>query len=283
MPTAARIERLELPGIGELPDSRRTYPQGDMAGQVIGAVGSENEGLTGLEAGRGLDPRRHRRRTAHRQRRARRTDPAGNGQRSRGRQRHPADPRPGDRGEDRAGAGRSRRNLRAEGGDGDRRRPAQLADPGDGQLAAGRPRRPLRRRAPKTCSTGRPGFTYEPGSTFKAFTVSAALEEKEVTPDTTFTLPPQLQVADRTIEDAEAAADRDPHRRRNPRPLLQRRRGDDRPARWAPTSSAAGSTASASAARPGSSTRARSRGSCRRSTNTRARRWATCRSARGSR
>ena len=47
------------------------------------------------------------------------------------------------------------------------------------------------------------GFTYEPGSTFKAFTVSAALEEKEVTPDTTFTLPPQLQVADRTIEDAE--------------------------------------------------------------------------------
>ena len=51
MPTAARIERLELPGIGELPDSRRTYPQGDVAGQVIGAVGSENEGLTGLEAG----------------------------------------------------------------------------------------------------------------------------------------------------------------------------------------------------------------------------------------
>ena len=51
VPTAARIERLELPGIGELPDSRRTYPQGDMAGQVIGAVGSENQGLTGLEAG----------------------------------------------------------------------------------------------------------------------------------------------------------------------------------------------------------------------------------------
>ena len=29
------------------------------------------------------------------------------------------------------------------------------------------------------------GFTYEPGSTFKAFTVSAALEEKLVTPETT--------------------------------------------------------------------------------------------------
>jgi cell division protein FtsI (penicillin-binding protein 3) len=47
------------------------------------------------------------------------------------------------------------------------------------------------------------GFTYEPGSTFKAFTVSAALEEKLVTPSTEFVLPPQLQVADRTIEDAE--------------------------------------------------------------------------------
>jgi cell division protein FtsI/penicillin-binding protein 2 len=48
------------------------------------------------------------------------------------------------------------------------------------------------------------GFNYEPGSTFKAFTVSAALQEKLVTPDTAFTLPPELHVADRTISDAEA-------------------------------------------------------------------------------
>jgi cell division protein FtsI (penicillin-binding protein 3) len=47
------------------------------------------------------------------------------------------------------------------------------------------------------------GFNYEPGSTFKAFTIASALEEKLVTPATEFTLPPQIQVADRTIKDAE--------------------------------------------------------------------------------
>ncbi len=55
----------------------------------------------------------------------------------------------------------------------------------------------------KTCSTGRPASPTSPGSTFKAFTVSAALEEKLVTPETAFTLAPSIQVADRTIEDAE--------------------------------------------------------------------------------
>jgi cell division protein FtsI/penicillin-binding protein 2 len=50
-------------------------------------------------------------------------------------------------------------------------------------------------------------FNYEPGSTFKAFTVAGALQDGVVTPDTLFNIPYVLQVADRRIHDAEAHGD----------------------------------------------------------------------------
>jgi cell division protein FtsI/penicillin-binding protein 2 len=45
--------------------------------------------------------------------------------------------------------------------------------------------------------------TYEPGSTFKLVTVAGALSSGIVTPQKTFTLPYEIQVADRRIHDAE--------------------------------------------------------------------------------
>jgi cell division protein FtsI (penicillin-binding protein 3) len=48
--------------------------------------------------------------------------------------------------------------------------------------------------------------TYEPGSTFKLVTVTGVLSEGLVTPETTFTLPYTIRVADRIIHDAEPRA-----------------------------------------------------------------------------
>ena len=56
--------------------------------------------------------------------------------------------------------------------------------------------------SPEQLANRTTGFTYEPGSTFKAFTVASALEEGLVTPNTSFYLPSTIQVADREIEEA---------------------------------------------------------------------------------
>ena len=50
MDRAAAVEELELPGIGFLEDSRRTYPSGELACQILGFVGIDDEGLAGLES-----------------------------------------------------------------------------------------------------------------------------------------------------------------------------------------------------------------------------------------
>jgi cell division protein FtsI (penicillin-binding protein 3) len=49
MDVARKIDRLALPGIGLLDESKRHYPAGGLASQVVGFVGVDEVGLSGLE------------------------------------------------------------------------------------------------------------------------------------------------------------------------------------------------------------------------------------------
>ncbi|MFM8303930.1 MAG: peptidoglycan D,D-transpeptidase FtsI family protein [Actinomycetota bacterium] len=46
---AQAVRRLDLVGIGFVPESKRFYPAGDLAAPVLGFVGLDNDGLSGLE------------------------------------------------------------------------------------------------------------------------------------------------------------------------------------------------------------------------------------------
>ena len=88
-----------------------------------------------------------------------------------------ADDRRGDPGARRDRARRGRPDLPAQGRHRARARPAQRRDPRAGQLAARERQRPGG--APAYARQNRAvAASYEPGSTFKAFTVAGALEEK---------------------------------------------------------------------------------------------------------
>jgi cell division protein FtsI (penicillin-binding protein 3) len=199
--TAARVEALDLEGIGQLPDSRRTYPQGDMAGQVIGAVGSENQGLTGLELGEesilhGTDGEQRIVNDALGDPiRLETVEEASNGEDIQ----LTLDPVIQQKAE----------QVLAEVGEAYAAKGATaiVMDPRNSHVMAMANWPPvdpadLSESSNDDLLNKATGFTYEPGSTFKAFTVAAALEEKLVTPETAFTLPPTIQVADRVIEDS---------------------------------------------------------------------------------
>ena len=47
--TAQRIRSLQLPGVGLVTEHRRYYPQRELAAQVLGYVGVDNQGMAGLE------------------------------------------------------------------------------------------------------------------------------------------------------------------------------------------------------------------------------------------
>jgi len=49
MPLVEQVEALEFKGVFTLPESKRYYPMGELAAQVLGYVGTDNKGLAGLE------------------------------------------------------------------------------------------------------------------------------------------------------------------------------------------------------------------------------------------
>jgi len=202
---AEKVKQLDLAGIGMLPDSRRIYPQGELAGQVIGTTGVDNQGLTGLEASEdqllhGTDGERQVTRDALGDELERDTVAA-------------------------AQTGADLKltldaNLQAKTeevlqGIGQTYTPAGataiVMNPRNSQILAManypsfNPSNPGDA-TPQELANMATGFNYEPGSTFKAFTVAGALEQGLVTPSTTFELPESIQVADRTIEESHEVA-----------------------------------------------------------------------------
>lgn len=197
----ARIQKLKLPGIGVADDARRHYPENELASQVIGTVGIDNIGLSGIEQAlndtlKGSDGERRVVKDALGE--AVSLDQIKN-ERSGGDLRLTLD------------ASLQGQTEQVLGEVGQTFKPkaatAIVMDPRDGEIyaMASWPRVNANsvEEAPPWARANRAiGFTYEPGSTFKSITVAGALEEGFVRPQTVFEVGPQIQVADRVINEA---------------------------------------------------------------------------------
>ena len=198
---AAALVRRELDGLGFIPEERRAYPQRSVGSHVLGFAGLDNRGLAGLE--RSLDgvlagtPGRE---TSVRDPFGRAIDVVAS-----------TPPREG-----RDVWLTLDHNLQANAEavlDATVRRwharsaTAIVLDPRTGAILAmavapsfdanrfgHMPARRTRNRAVTD--------TYEPGSTFKLITVAGVLSERLVTPETVYTLPYAIHVADRVIHDS---------------------------------------------------------------------------------
>ena len=198
---AKNLEAMGFAGLGFYPEELRYYPQGPIAAQVLGYAGLDNQGLEGLERslegalagkpgsqtivkdpfGRALDvvetrtetPGKSVRLTIDHQIQANAEEVL-------------------------------QETVRRWGA---RAATAVVMDPYTGDvLAMATAPRFNANRFPTTRADRRRNRavtdTFEPGSTFKLVTVSAGLQEKIVSPLTSFRLPPTLKVADRVIKES---------------------------------------------------------------------------------
>jgi cell division protein FtsI/penicillin-binding protein 2 len=199
---ADKIRALDLAGVEFTPGQRRTYPRDYFASQVLGTVNLEGKGASGLEYS--LDDELH---GTDGERRVVRDGVGEDVKVDTLKAAKPGaevelalDSRIQDKVEDvLKGVGETYRPKGAT---------AIVTDPQTGEVLAlaNWPRVNANdpSAAPSYANQNRAvGITYEPGSTFKAVTVAGALEDGKVTPETSFNLPPQIVVADRTIKNAE--------------------------------------------------------------------------------
>jgi cell division protein FtsI (penicillin-binding protein 3) len=200
--SARPLEKLNVPGIELIPSSRRIYPQRFLASQLLGFVGIDGAGLAGLEYSED--------RVLHGHDGERRIVKDALGQPISLRDEHAM--RAGSNLQLTIDSSIQDQTEKVLGEVGQTFSPkgamALVMDPRTGELLA------LANwpRVDANDPAGAPDYAkqdravqaaYEPGSTFKPFTVTAALEQGLVTPDTQFNLPPVIQVADRTIHEAE--------------------------------------------------------------------------------
>lgn len=201
--SAQKIRKLAIEGIDVMPTTQRFYPSDTVAAQMLGFVGTDGKGLSGLEYEwekqlHGVDGRR---RIVK--------DGAGDPiQTITAQQVKP--------GSDLHLTIDSQMQLQAESvlaRVGAKFKPkgstAIVMNPQNGEILAlaNWPKLDANdptKATPEAQQNRALGFNYEPGSTFKAVTVAGALEEKKVTPETVFDLPPTIQVADRVIGESHA-------------------------------------------------------------------------------
>ncbi|MGH9000864.1 MAG: peptidoglycan D,D-transpeptidase FtsI family protein, partial [Acidimicrobiia bacterium] len=203
--TAAAVEALDLPGVDFVPESKRFYPAGTLAAPVLGNVGVDNQGLAGIEVSWEEALAGEPGEIVVEQDPGGRRIPAGR-----------SSFRPAERGADliltidqalqyeveqalvEAVAG-----ARARGGT------AVISDVRTGKILAmanvtgdeggnARPSHAGEKNRPVT-------DVYEPGSTNKVVTLSGAIEDKIVTPESTMTVPDKLAVGNHVF------SDHDPH------------------------------------------------------------------------
>jgi cell division protein FtsI/penicillin-binding protein 2 len=202
LPKGTLVQKLRIPGISTTTEPRRVYPQGTLAAQLIGSVGTDNYGLSGIE--QSLEKDLH----------------GSDGKRkivndALGQPVSIVDEQRAEAGKDvklTIDAAIQQRVESVLAGVGQTFKPkgatALVMDPRTGEVLALANWPAVDPAMPGSgdsyaAQNRAVQASYEPGSTFKPFTVSGALQERKVTPSTVFDLPPQLQVADRTIHDAE--------------------------------------------------------------------------------